>query len=203
MACKGTVVLSVGKGKVMIRVLDKICSLLAVVAALLFLFMTFSICYSIITRTVGLPTPVWTVQLNEYAMLWMTFLGTAWLLAKNRHVAIQIVVSRLNRRGKKVFQTIHDFMGLLLCGAICYFGAIITWEHFERNVMDVQVIDVPKALVIIVIPVGFLLLALQFTRRIVENLKGAETDGPKNGQAGDASEAEESLSGKTFHNVEG
>jgi len=187
----------------MIRLLDRVCGVLAVVAALLFLFMTFTICYSIITRAVGLPTPVWTVQLNEYAMLWMTFLGTAWLLAKNRHVSIQIVVSRLNQKGKKVFQTIHNFMGLLLCATICYFGALTTWEHFERNVIDVQVIDVPKALVIIVIPVGFLLLALQFIRRIVEDLRGGETDGAKSGPAGAASRAEKPMSGTTSKGGEG
>jgi len=185
------------------KLLDRICALLAVVAALLFLFMTFTICYSIITRATGIPTPVWTVQLNEYAMLWMTFLGTAWLLAKNRHVSIQIIVSRLNQKGKKVFQTIHDVVGLLLCATICYFGAMTTWEHFERNVIDVQVIDVPKALVIIVIPVGFLLLALQFARRIAEDLRGGETDGPRTGLSGNSSEAEKAMSGTNSHGIEG
>ncbi|MCJ7596752.1 MAG: TRAP transporter small permease [Desulfobacterales bacterium] len=187
----------------MVRVLDRVCAFLAILAALLFLFMTFTICYSIITRATGIPTPVWTVQLNEYAMLWMTFLGTAWLLAKNRHVSIQIFVSRLNKKGKKVFQTIHDFMGLLLCATICYFGALTTWDHYQRNVIDVQVIDVPKALVIIVIPVGFLLLALQFIRRIAEDLRGGESDGTKTGLAGAASKAEKSQSETTFHRVEG
>ena len=187
----------------MVRVLDRVCTLLAIVAALLFLFMTFSICYSIITRAVGLPTPVWTVQLNEYALLWMTFLGTAWLLGENRHVSIQIIVSRLNRKGKRVFRTIHDFMGLLLCGTICYVGTLTTWEHFQRNVIDVQVIDVLKALVIIVIPAGFFLLALQFIRRIAEDLRGGETGGAASGPAGAAGKSDRSLSGTVSKGGEG
>jgi C4-dicarboxylate transporter, DctQ subunit len=159
------------------KLLDRVCAALAVVAASLFLFLTFSICYSIFTRTVGLYTPVWTVQFDEYSMLWLTFLGTAWLLSRNRHVSIELVVSRFGEKGKRVFRTVHDFLGLFLCATLCYFSAACTWDHFLRNVIDVQGVDVPKAYVIVVIPLGFLLLFLQFIRRIVDDFRGTAVKG--------------------------
>jgi TRAP-type C4-dicarboxylate transport system permease small subunit len=155
-----------------IKLLDRVCAGLAIVAASLFLFLTFSICYTIFTRTLGIPSPVWTVQFDEYSLLWLTFLGTAWLLSRNRHVSIELVVSRLNEKGKKVLGAVNDLLGLILCATICYYSWICTWDHFRRNVIDVQGVDVPKAYVIVVIPLGFLLLFLQFFRRIVEDFRG-------------------------------
>jgi C4-dicarboxylate transporter DctQ subunit len=160
-----------------VKLLDWVCAALAVVAASLFLFLTFTICYSIFTRSVGLPSPVWTVQFDEYAMLWLTFLGTAWLLSRNRHVSIELVVSRFSDRGKRVFAMIHDFMGVVLCAVLCYYSSLCTWDHFQRSVIDVQGVDVPKAYILAVIPLGFLLLLLQFIRRIVDDFRGTAVKG--------------------------
>lgn len=116
--------------------------------------------------------PVWIVQFNEYAMLWITFLGTAYLLMMNRHASIQIVVGRLGEKGKRYFGLAHNLLGLVLCLGLTYFCTSSTWEHFARNVIDVQAVDVPKGYILLVIPLGFLLLSLQFLRRFVEGLKG-------------------------------
>ena len=116
-------------------------------------------------------SPIWVVQFNEYTMLWIAFLGTAWLLAKDKHISIQIVTSRLSERGKRIFRTIHDGAGLLVCMGMFIYCSLSTWDHFVRKIIDVQAVDVPKAYIVAVIPFGFLLLSLQFIRRLVEDLK--------------------------------
>ena len=161
----------------MSKLLDRVCLFLAVVAGLLLLFVTFSIAYSIFTRQLGLPTPVWVVQINEYTLLWITFLGTAWVLSKNKHVSIHIFMERLSPRGRKILDVIHSFMGLCLCGAFFWYGLFTTWEHYHRRVIDVQSIDVPKAYILVVIPIGFGLLALQFFRKFVVGLSSLKTVG--------------------------
>lgn len=163
----------------MIKVLDRLCEAFAAVAGALFLFITGTICYSIVTRTLNWPTPIWVIQFNEYALLWMTFLASAWLLSKDKHISIQIVTSRLSSRKKRALRTVHDIMGLLLCATFCYFCALSTWEHYVRGIVDVQPVDVPKAYVLVIIPVGFLLLALQFVRRIVEDFRPSGDAGLK------------------------
>lgn len=153
----------------MVKLLDRVCTAMAVAAGALFLFVTFSICYSILTRAVHLPSPIWIIQFNEYAMLWITFLGTAWLLQKNKHISIHIVTSRLSIKTERIFKIGHDLLGLLLCLAFCYYCSLSTWEQYSRHIIDVQAIDVPKALVVMVIPIGFLLLFLQFVRQLFED----------------------------------
>ena len=156
----------------MIKLLDRVCGGLAVVAATLFLFCTFSICYSIFTRAVGASSPIWIVQFNEYAMLWTTFLGTAYLLLRNRHASIQIVTSRLDEKGKRFLTRFHNLLGMFLCMVLCYFTSASTLDHIARKVIDVQGVDVPKGYVLTIIPLGFFLLSLQFLRRFIQGLKG-------------------------------
>lgn len=154
----------------MLRLLDKIINIFAVVAGLLLLFSTLSVAYSIFTRSLNLPSPVWIVQFNEYTLLWITFLGTTWVLAKNRHAVIQLFTDRLSKSGQTRMHLLHNLTGMVLCGVLCWFGAMTTWNHFIRKVIDVNSVDFPKAIVLMVIPAGFLLLTFQFLRNFLGNL---------------------------------
>jgi C4-dicarboxylate transporter DctQ subunit len=162
---------------------------MAVVGGLLLLFITFSIAYSIVTRKLDLPTPVWVVQFNEYALLWVPFLATAWILSRNQHVSVQFLVQYLDRKGRRVLDIIHSLVGTILCGIFCWYGISTTWDHYVRGVIDVASIDVPKAYVLIIIPVGFFFLTLQFLSKFVAGLLGKENDdgngGKDSGTGGD------------------
>ena len=148
----------------MTKVLDRLFNSLAVVISIILVLMTLTIGYAIFARAVGLPGPVWIVQFNEYAMLWATFLGAAWLLSKKRHVSIELIVSHLSQGTQKVFHLIHSLLGVGLCAILCWYGTLTTLEHFQRNVINVQAVDVPMGYVLVVIPLGFFLLLLQFIR---------------------------------------
>lgn len=153
------------------RILNRINSGTAVLAGLILLFITFSISYTIATRALGIQSPVWTVQFNEYSLLWMTFLGTAWVLSRRKHVAIDIVTGQLGPRAKRAAEIIHGLMGTGVCAVLCYYSTLMDLNLFHRGVTDVQAVDVPKYLVLSVIPFGFLLLTLQFIWNLVSEIK--------------------------------
>jgi C4-dicarboxylate transporter, DctQ subunit len=159
-----------------IKLLDKVCSLLSLLAGLILVFITLSIGYSILTRAIGIRGIVWVIQFNEYALLWMTFLGSAWLLAKGKHVSVHIVLQRLSDRQKSIFAVIHALMGMVLCAMLCWFTAFTAFEKIGRNVIDVQAVDLPIGYVLLVIPVGFFLLFLQFIRKFVEGIRGEKVE---------------------------
>jgi C4-dicarboxylate transporter DctQ subunit len=161
----------------MARMLNRVCRAMAVLGGLLLLFITFSIAYSIVTRKLNLPTPVWVVQFNEYALLWVPFLATGWILSRNQHVSVQFLVQYLGRKGRKTLDMIHNLVGMVLCGIFCWYGTATTWDHYARGVIDVASVDVPKAYALVIIPVGFFLLTLQFLSKFLAALRGRESDG--------------------------
>jgi len=164
------------------RFLDRILTGMAALAGLLLLFITFSISYSIFTRALNLASPVWTVQFNEYSLLWMTFLGSAWVLSRRKHVAVDIITGRLGPAGKRIAEILHSLLGTGVCGVLCWYSSLITLNLFQRGVTDVQAVDMPKYLVLMVIPVGFLVLTAQFLRNLTTSL-GKIKPGPQGGGA--------------------
>ncbi len=166
------------------KLIDYICKLFAVAAGVLLILVTFFIGYVILARILGTSSPAWIVQFTEYALLWITFLGTAWVLGRDRHISIDLVTSRLKPRMRIIFDIAHSLVGCGVCGVLCWFGFVTTWSMFQRGVTDVQVIDVAKYQVILIIPLGFFLLALQYLRKIVTGFSSLKVSASVQGQMG-------------------
>jgi TRAP-type C4-dicarboxylate transport system permease small subunit len=155
--------------------LDGIQKAFALIAGLLLLFVALSTCVAIVLRFIKIPVPLWSVQFNEYSLLWITFLGGAWLLRRGRHVSLDIVTRRLKPRGVKVLSAIHGIMGLGVCGLLTWITGTVTWDNFQRNVMDVRAVDVPKYLILGVVFLGFALLTLEFLNDVFRNIRQLKT----------------------------
>ncbi len=148
------------------KLIDLICKLFAAVAGVLLIVVTILVGYVILARALHISSPPWVTQFTEYALLWITFLGSAWVLGRNRHIAIDLVTSQLGPRKKLALSVSHNLVGCAICLVLCYFGFLTVWSMAERGVVDVQVVDVAKYKILFVIPLGFLLLALQFLRKM-------------------------------------
>ena len=157
------------------KALRAILSIMGVLAGLLLLFITISIGYTIFARFFGFSGPVWVVQFTEYSLLWMTLLGAAWVLKKNRHVSVDLLTSRLTSPTKNYLHLAHSVIGITVCGVLCWYGAKVTWGQYLRGVTDIQVVDIPKYLILIIIPLGFLILTLQFLGNFFTNLNKLRT----------------------------
>jgi TRAP-type C4-dicarboxylate transport system permease small subunit len=151
------------------KIMDRILNLLAVIAGLLLLFTAFSIGYSILARSLGYQAPIWVVQFNEYILLWIKFLAAAWVLQRGKHVSIDLLTSRLDRRQKISLEVVHSILGILVSTVLCLYGLAVTWGQFKRGITDVQAVDVPKGFILVIIPLGFFLLAVQFLRHLHQN----------------------------------
>jgi TRAP-type C4-dicarboxylate transport system permease small subunit len=91
----------------------------------------------------------------------------------------------LGPRAKRYFDLIHGVMGVAVCGTLCWYGAVVTWGQYQRGVVDIQVVDMPKYLILVIIPLAFFFLAAQFARRFFIALKGIRgSQGPSTGESG-------------------
>jgi len=157
-------------------ILNRMETALAVLAGGLLLFITFSICASIALRALSLPVPLWSVQFNEYSLLWITFLGGAWLLRKKKHVSLDILTRRLSASNLRLANFLHAVLGLLVCGCLTWICGAVAWDHFQRGVIDVRAVDVPKHYILAVVFLGFLILTLEFICEMLRELRPARGD---------------------------
>lgn len=154
---------------------DKLIDAMALLAGAIMVFITLAICYEVLMRYFFKSPSIWVVQTCEYGLLWIVFLGTTWLLREKGHVTVDILYSRLKERSRSFLNLVTFSLGGIACAVVALFGALYTWECLTRGVKDVRALTVPKYTVFVVIPVGALLLSLQFFRMVWSELPKAKT----------------------------
>lgn len=144
---------------------DRINDFLFLMAAVVLLFLVLSISYAVFTRYVLGFTTKGLFQIWEYSLLYLPFLGAAWLLRREGHVGVDIVVRKLRPQAQIVVNFITSVLNAVICLIIAWYGSEATLKSFQTGVSLLGEIMVPKYLILMIIPIGSFLFAIQFLRR--------------------------------------
>ncbi len=143
---------------------DRLLNIMAALAGIILVFIVGAVCYTIGMRYFFRQTTIWIIQTTEYALLWIVFLATTWLLREGGHITTDIIYSHLSNKAKAYLDAIMFIIGGLTCAVMLYYGVTYTYECITSNVTDVRAVTVPKSAVFIIIPIGSFLLTIQFFR---------------------------------------
>ncbi len=146
------------------RFFDKLSDVMAALAGVLLLFISAAMCYTIFMRFVFRETTIWIVPMSEYALLWIVFLGTTWLLREGGHITTDVVYVHLNEKAKRYLDFVMSIVGGIACFTLFYLGVIHMYDCIVHGVTDVRAITVPKSAIFTIIPIGSILLTIQFFR---------------------------------------
>lgn len=105
------------------------------------------------------------LQFSEYVLLYIPFLAAAYVLKDDSHIKIDIVLNRLSPKVQAALNLVTSMLGVLVLLALTYYGTYITFDYYRRGVPTLKYYKIPEFLVLMVIPLGCLLFALQFIRR--------------------------------------
>lgn len=104
-------------------------------------------------------------EIAEISMLYLTFLGAAWLLRRGGHITIDLLFVRLKPKAQVRLNVITSVLGIIICLILIWYGTMATVSFWQRGILTPTILEVPRALIIAIIPAGSLLLGLQFLRR--------------------------------------
>jgi TRAP-type C4-dicarboxylate transport system permease small subunit len=108
---------------------------------------------------------VWSVEICEYILFSVAFLGAPWLLKRGGHVSVDILVERLGGKGRALMGLLSSAMGVFISAVICWFSAVTAWDCYETGVVVTKTLTVPKAYFLALIALGYLLLLGEFGRQ--------------------------------------
>lgn len=143
---------------------DRIIDSMAFMAGAILLFIMAAVCYTIGMRYLFTKTTIWIMPITEYALLWIVFLATTWLLRDGGHVITEILYAHLNMKTRRVLDCIMFSMGGLACAIMVLLGSHHMYECMVNRVTDVRAITVPKSAIFSIVPIGSLFLTIQFFR---------------------------------------
>lgn len=147
-------------------------SALAALGIALFVAVMLAVCAEVLMRYHFNRPIAWVVELGEYALLWITFLGAPYVLRLGGHVRVDILLVRLSAAWRRRCGLASSASGALVSLVLLVFGANVTWTAFVRGSFKPTGIDVPTWIVVSVIPIGGALLFLRFLRLFEEYRRG-------------------------------
>lgn len=155
-----------------IRIFDRIVDAGAVIAAALLIATMLATTVKVFFRY-GLHTSLIGVdQISGTLLLYIGLLGAAWVLRRDEHVIVDILLGRVGERGRRFLFVVSSLIGAVVCLVVAVFGTLEVINSIERGIRIPAEIEMPRAVNLIVIPIGFLLLSFQFLRRALDGHSG-------------------------------
>ena len=142
--------------------LDSLNSVMAWIAAAAIIFMMFAISYAVMMRYAWNKPVPWIVEISSYLMLYITFLGTAWLQRKGGHVEVDLFTGRLKPRTRAALRAFTSLGGAVVGFVLAWKGCLVTVDYFQRDVTVIGILNTPQFLLMGIVPIGGFLLLVEF-----------------------------------------
>jgi TRAP-type C4-dicarboxylate transport system permease small subunit len=107
----------------------------------------------------------WLVEVIEYLMYGGTFLAAPWVLRQGEHVRVDLVLSSVPKRVAVRLEQIVDALGFLVSIVMSYYGTALLIDAYRANFIQFKNLAVPEWILILPLPVGCAMLAIEFMLR--------------------------------------
>ena len=104
-------------------------------------------------------------QLSGLLLLYIAFLGAGWVLRHEGHVTVDLLVGRLGPGARRRLEVVNSLIGAAICFVLAWYGTVEVVDSWRRGILIPAELEIPRVVNLAVIPLGCLLLALQFVRR--------------------------------------
>jgi TRAP-type C4-dicarboxylate transport system permease small subunit len=145
---------------------DKVLDACAWVGCGLLAFQVVSVSVEVVCRylfdiSFSLVTP-----LNEWSLVYLTFLGVAWLQREGGHTSDDSIVTLLPPWVNWAAKRFGWMLAIATCALLTWYGALATWDNYSNDTYDFfKLREVPIFYVYLIIPLGSLLWLIQLLRR--------------------------------------
>lgn len=146
---------------------DKANRALSYVCAAFIVVMVVSILYDVFARLIIHAPTIWVIDMNEYLLVYLTFVPAAWILMNDHHVKVELVTVRLKPAPQRRLRLVTDILGLVYCVFLAWQAWEVAWHAFENGYRFSTALNFPKFPVLVIIPIGAAWLALGFVFRIL------------------------------------
>lgn len=99
----------------------------------------------------------------RHLVLWIGFFGAAIATGEGRHLKIELINKLASERYRKIIYIVTNFFAAIVC---CFLmKAAVSFVQFEIESASTLILDLPTTYFIVIIPVGYGIIAFRFTVR--------------------------------------
>jgi TRAP-type C4-dicarboxylate transport system permease small subunit len=147
------------------RILDRLLDVTMIITGILIIFLLITVCIDVSLRNItGRPTE-WIVEISGHVLVYLPFLAGAWALKNEKHVKMDLIFNYMSPKSQALLNSIMYAVGAMVCVACAWYGSQVTTELLRTGFPTQGVLKMPEWPIMIIIPLGFVLLVLEFIRR--------------------------------------
>lgn len=154
------------------RMFDHLLFSLACVAAVILAAIALAIPVSVVMRNVSGGAIRGLFEVIEFGLLSATFLGAPWVLSRNGHVSVDLVVSNLPRRGRRIADALANLIGMAVSAVFFWYAVQAMLASLSRGSMVRASFTYPEWWTLAIIPVAMALIVIEFLRRLLRPAGG-------------------------------
>lgn len=111
----------------------------------------------------------WVAEISSILILWIPFLIAGWVLRREGHVKMDLLVERLSRKAQAMTNFITSLIGVVVMLIVTGAG-LMTMIYWIGNRTPTMLM-LPRSPIISIIFIGSFLFAIQFLIRALENFR--------------------------------
>jgi TRAP-type C4-dicarboxylate transport system permease small subunit len=150
---------------------DRILGIFVALTCIILSLVMLSVCLEVFLRYFLNRPQVWVIELSEYALLYITFLGAAWVLRSDGHVTVDLFTSLMSSKTRFFCTFASFFVCFMVSLVLVVYGIRVTWGHFSQGIYNPTILEMPKAAILVVIPLGGITLLIQSVRSVLKSLR--------------------------------
>ncbi|MBU0464658.1 MAG: TRAP transporter small permease [Proteobacteria bacterium] len=153
-------------------IFDRVLDIMMFMAGIMLVFIMLSVCLEVVLRTFFNDSLIWVTEVTEIMLLYIAFFGSAWVLREGGHVKVDIILTRLKPKYMAFIGIISSIIGIFVSITLTGYGFKVALQSLQKGIYTPTALEIPMALIIIVIPIGCLMLSIQFIRRTLKYIAG-------------------------------
>jgi TRAP-type transport system small permease protein len=139
---------------------------LAYLAAVVLGAMALLVTADVVLRNVAAGGLPWVNEVSEYSLPVATLLVAPWLLRRNEHVRLDVLLTSLPKGLSRALERAAELFGIAICAVLVWYSLRLIADSMRLGSMVVKTLTVPEWWQYALVPVCFVLLAVEFARRL-------------------------------------
>lgn len=146
------------------------------ISGLAILVSTVIIVYEVMMRYFFGRPAIWQIEISMYLLLFTAFVGSSYGLKHGAHVGIDLIVGKLASRVQKKMRIFTSLLCIALTIFVGWRAGLLWLEAYEQGWRAESLISTPLSIPYIALPLGMLLITLQFIVLIYEDWTSLKTN---------------------------
>lgn len=150
----------------MMRIVDRICDALAVLAGIYLVAIMLGIVISALARTLNL-SGTWSSHIftfAEFGLLYIVMAASPWLVREKGHVFIELLTAAVPKSVQPGLSRTVSALCVVICAVLVWYTWGATAKAYRFGDAEMRSLDMPKFLLLGAMPICFALMAVQFSR---------------------------------------